>query len=57
MFIGEKAMQKVLSIVETLEVMSDPELMASLHRSMQEIKGEKLLEWESVKQKLGLPEE
>jgi len=42
------------SIVETLEVMSDPELMALLRQSIQEANEGKLLEWETVKQEMAL---
>lgn len=40
------------SILETLEVMSDPELMALLRQSIQEANDGKLLEWETVEQEL-----
>lgn len=42
------------SIVETLEVMSDPTLMALLRQSIQEADNGKLLEWETVEQELAL---
>ena len=42
------------SILETLEVMSDPELMALLRQSIQEANNGKLLEWETVEQELAL---
>jgi prevent-host-death family protein len=42
------------SILETLEVMSDPELMALLRQSIQEADDGKLLEWETVKQEMAL---
>lgn len=42
------------SIRETLEVMSDPELMALLRRSIHEISDGNLQEWETVKQEVGL---
>ena len=42
------------SILETLEVMSDPELMAQLRQSIREADEGKLVEWETVKQEMGL---
>jgi len=40
------------SLLETLEVMSDPGLMKSLRKSIQEAKSGKTLPWASVKAKL-----
>ena len=42
------------ALVETLEVLSDPELMTVLRKSIQEVKREKLVPWEQAKRKLGL---
>lgn len=42
------------AIIETLEVMGDPELMAALRQSLQEAKEGKTIPWETVKAKLGL---
>jgi prevent-host-death family protein len=42
------------SIIETLEVMSDPELLTLLRQSIQEANEGKLLEWETVKQEMVL---
>jgi PHD/YefM family antitoxin component YafN of YafNO toxin-antitoxin module len=42
------------TLVETLDVMSDARLMASLRRSIQEAKQGKLIPWEDVKRKLAL---
>ena len=42
------------SIIETLEVMSDPELMGLLRQSIREVEEENLLDWETVKQEMGL---
>ncbi len=50
-FSGEK---KDKTLVETLEVISDERLMASLRRSIQEAKQKKLIPWEYVKRKLKL---
>ena len=40
------------SIMETLEIMSDPELMAALRQSLQEIARGETLPWEEVKKEL-----
>lgn len=43
------------SLVETLEIMSDPLLMKSLANSIEEInKGKKGISWEEAKKELGL---
>ena len=42
------------SLVETLEIMSDPELMRNLRASIQEAQSGKTIPWEKVKQELGL---
>ena len=42
------------ALVETLEVMSDEQLMTSLRRSIREAKQGKLIPWEDVKRKLAL---
>ena len=39
---------------ESLEIMSDPELMKSLRRSIRELKQRKGVPWEEVKRKLKL---
>ena len=42
------------ALVETLDVLSDPELMATLRQSLKEVKQGKLIPWERAKRKLGL---
>jgi PHD/YefM family antitoxin component YafN of YafNO toxin-antitoxin module len=42
------------SIIETLEVMSDEKLMASIRRGIKEIRQGKTIPWEKVKDELGL---
>ena len=42
------------SLMETLEVMSDPELMPLLRQSIQEASEGKLVEWAAVKQEMNL---
>lgn len=42
------------SIIETLEIMADPELMALLRQSIQEADDGQLVEWETVKQEMKL---
>ena len=42
------------SITETLEILGDPELMAALRQSAQEIARGETVEWETVKTELGL---
>ena len=42
------------ALVETLDVLSDPELMAILRQSLKEVKQGKLIPWERAKRKLGL---
>ena len=42
------------ALVETLEVMSDGELMASLREGIKEARQGKLIPWERAKRKLGL---
>ena len=42
------------TLVETLDVLSDPELMATLRQSLKEVKQGKLIPWEQAKKKLGL---
>lgn len=42
------------ALVETLDVLSDPELMATLRQSLKEVKQGKLIPWEQAKRKLGL---
>ena len=42
------------SLVETLDVMADEQLMAALRRSIREAKQGKLIPWEQVKGKLKL---
>ena len=42
------------SLMETLEVMSDPDLMALLRQSIQEANDGKLTEWTTIKQEMKL---
>lgn len=42
------------SIVETLEIMGDEELMAALRKSIKEADAGKAIPWKTVKAKLGL---
>ncbi len=42
------------ALVETLEVLSDSELMTALRKSIKEVKQGKLIPWEQAKRKLGL---
>ena len=42
------------TIVETLEIMADADLMAALRQSLREAKQGKLIPWERVKRKLQL---
>ncbi len=42
------------SIIETLEVMSDPELMAALRESIRDLEEGRTVSLEEVKQELGL---
>ena len=42
------------TIVETLEIMADADLMAALRQSLKEAKQGKLIPWERVKRKLQL---
>ena len=42
------------ALVETLEIMSDEDLMASLRQGIKELKQGKLIPWEQAKRKLGL---
>ena len=42
------------TLVETLDIMSDKALMATLRRSLKEAKQGKLISWNRVKGKLGL---
>lgn len=42
------------TIIETLEIMSDPELMAAIRQSIKEIEEGQTIPWEQVKQELGL---
>ena len=42
------------ALTETLEIMADEHLMASLHQSIREAKAGKLVSWERAKRKLGL---
>lgn len=41
-------------VLETLEVMADPELMKSLRRGIQELKAGKGISWEKAKRELAL---
>jgi prevent-host-death family protein len=42
------------SLTETLEILSDKELMAALRRSLRQLEEGKLIPWETVKKKLRL---
>jgi len=42
------------ALVETLDVMADEELMASLRRGIKEVRQGKVIPWERAKRKLGL---
>ena len=42
------------SIIETLEIMGDDELMAALRRGIKEIEAGKGISWQQVKRTLGL---
>lgn len=42
------------SILETLEVMGDPELMEALRRSVEEAEAGKTIPWKRAKRRLGL---
>ena len=42
------------SILETLEIMGDPKLMADLRHSIKEAQAGKTIPWHKAKQKLGL---
>lgn len=48
------AWEEYEALVETLEIMSDDQLMTSLRHSIQEAKQGKLIPWEDVKRKLAL---
>jgi len=41
------------ALVETLDIMADEDLMASLRQGMRDIKQGKLIPWERAKRKLG----
>jgi prevent-host-death family protein len=43
------------SLVETLEVMGDAELMAALRRSVADVKAGRVLKWEDAKKRLTMP--
>ena len=49
-----KTQGKSPALAETLEIMTDKELMASLRQSIKEAKQGKLIPWEQVKRRLGL---
>lgn len=42
------------SLVETIEIMGNPELMKQLRASLKDIKEKRLIPWEKVKQELKL---
>lgn len=42
------------ALIETLEILSDPELMATLRQSIRELKAGKTIPWAEAKKKLGL---
>ncbi len=49
----KELLEMIDSLLETLEVMQDKELMASLHQGMQELAEGKGRPWEDVKKELG----
>jgi antitoxin YefM len=42
------------SVVETMEIMSDPEMMAAFRQGVKEMEEGKSIPWEQVKKELGL---
>ena len=42
------------SVVETLEIMSDPEMMAAFRQGVKELEEGKVIPWEQVKSELNL---
>ena len=42
------------SLIETLEVLGDPELMAALAKSDEDVKAGRVVPWEEVKSELGI---
>jgi prevent-host-death family protein len=42
------------SLIETLEVLDDPELMAAIAESEEDVKAGRVYPWEQVKRELGL---
>ena len=42
------------SVVETMEIMSDPEMMAAFRQGVKEIQEGKAIPWEQVKRELGI---
>jgi hypothetical protein len=42
------------SVIETMEIMSDPEMMAAFRQGVKEMQEGKAIPWEQVKRELGL---
>lgn len=49
-----KYLEKIDSLLETIEIMQDEELMAAFRQSVQELAEGKTKSWEEVKRELGL---
>lgn len=52
--LATRSWEEYQALVETLEVMTDSDLMASLRRGIREAKQGKLIPWNRAKRKLGL---
>lgn len=50
-----KFLEKIDSLLETMEIMQDDELMAAFRQGVQELAEGKTKSWEEVKKELGLP--
>jgi prevent-host-death family protein len=50
-----KFLEKIDSLLETMEIMQDEELMAAFRQGVQELAEGKTKSWEEVKKELGLP--
>ena len=50
-----KFLEKIDSLLETMEIMQDEELMAAFRQSVQELAEGKTKSWVEVKKELGLP--
>ncbi len=50
-----KFLEKIDSLLETMEIMQDEELMAAFRQRVQELAEGKTKSWEEVKKELGLP--